>query len=113
MKTLIEIYLHTGQAHYRPRYKETAFLCSALGISGTTKVFVRETVNDNYDPMFTARMGIAVFGVTQRKDPGLSEANPFDPDFGDNFAEGIGNTEIQALADLKQDVDDLSKTLFL
>lgn len=113
MKTLIQIYLHAKPVHYRVKYKETTFLCSALGVSGTTKVFVRETVDDNNVPLFAARMGIALFGVTNRKDAALSEANPFDPDFNDNFAEGIGNTEAQALADLKKDVDDLSKMLFL
>jgi len=113
VKPLLPMYLHVGQVHYHEKYKETFFACTAVGMSGTTKVFVRETVDDAAAPLFTARMGIAIFGITNRKDPGLAAASPFDPDFRDNFVEGTGPTEAAALDAMKQDLDNLSRMLFL
>lgn len=105
-------YLHTGKVYYEGRYKEDSLPCRALGVSGTTKVFVRETEDDGGHPMFTARMGVAILGVTNRKDEGLAEANPFDRDFCDNFVEGVGLTVDDALLALKKDVQSLSDSLW-
>lgn len=79
----------------------TAFTCTSIGIAGTTKVFVKKTE----DGGFEARVGIAIFGSTNRKDDGLKDANPFDKDFNDNYASGKGPTEQEALDALKADME--------
>lgn len=89
--------------------KITAFVCSSLGISGTTQVFVREEPPG----AFEARVGVAIMGLTNRKDDGLKDASPFDPDFNDNFAKGLGKTQEEALEALKKDMKNLSESLWL
>lgn len=86
----------------------TAFLCTSIGVAGTTRVFVRK-VADHY----VARVGIAIMGSTNRKDEDLKDADPFDEHFNDNYAEGTGNTEAEAIEDLKRDIRETSETLWL
>lgn len=86
----------------------TAFSCSALGVAGTTQVFVRK-VGENY----VARVGIAILGQTNMKEGDLRGANPFDDSFYDNFAEGIGPTQEAAIDNLKKDIQKTSETLWL
>lgn len=96
--------------------KETAFICSHVGVAGTTKVFVRPMdmeMEGKTMTMFVARVGIAIMGQTNRKDPGLKDANPFDEDFRDNYAEGIGGTHEEALAALRKDIEKTAETLWL
>jgi hypothetical protein len=78
----------------------TAFHCTMIGISGTTKVFVKESPPGEFE----ARVGIAILGFTNRKDDGLKDANPFDEDFRDNYSVGKGKTQEAALEDLKRDM---------
>lgn len=87
----------------------TAFTCSALGVSGTTRVFVKEIGPMKYE----ARVGIAIMGITNRKDDGLALANPFDEDFRDNYAKGEGATKELAIEALRQDIKKTSEDLWL
>ena len=82
----------------------TAFHCSAIGISGTTRVFVNEIEPGK---KYEARVGIAIMGITNRKPEDLAAANPFDEDFHDNFAKGEGPTKELAIEALR---DDMKKT---
>jgi prophage antirepressor-like protein len=92
--------------------KETAFVCSHVGVAGTTRVFVRE-VGKAGQSWFVARVGIAILGYTNRKDAGLKNANPFDEDFRDNYAEGSGDTNDLALEALRKDIEKTAETLWL
>jgi hypothetical protein len=92
--------------------KETAFICSHVGVAGTTKVFVRPMESEG-KTVFVARVGVALMGTTNRKDPGLKDANPFDEDFHDNYAEGIGATHEEALAALRWDIQKTAEMLWL
>lgn len=86
----------------------TVFSCSAIGVAGTTKVFVRQ-VGDKH----VARVGIAILGSTNMKEAELASANPFDESFEDNFAEGVGDTQEAALQDLKRDMGDIAESIWL
>lgn len=86
----------------------TVFNCSMIGVSGTTKVFVRK-VGDH----FVARVGISILGSTNMKSEELALANPFDDSFEDNYAEGIGPTQEAAIEDMKKDMGDISESIWL
>lgn len=86
----------------------TAFSCSAIGVAGTTQVFVRK-VGDKY----VARVGIAILGQTNMKEAELANSNPFDDSFRDNYAEGIGKTLQEAIDNLKKDIKKTSESLWL
>lgn len=86
----------------------TAFMCSGLGIDGTTRVFVKEVTEG-----FEARVGVAIMGSTNRPTEDLRTANPFDEDFQDNYAVGKGSTRQEAIEALKRDIKEMSQTLFL
>ena len=72
--------------------------CAIIGVSGTTRVAVQRRP----DGKLAARVGIALLGTTQVPIEALRDANPFDDDFPDNYAEGVGATEAEALTDLKR-----------
>lgn len=86
----------------------TVFNCSQAGVAGTTKVFVRK-VGDK----FVARVGIVILGSTNMKEGELAVSNPFDPDFEDNYAEGIGVTQEAAIEDMKKDMGDIAESIWL
>lgn len=88
--------------------KFTAFNCAAIGVAGTTNAFVQQ-IGDQY----VARVGIAILGQTNMKEAELQNANPFDADFRDNFAEGIGKTLQEAVDNLKKDIKAISESLWL
>lgn len=86
----------------------TAFMCSGLGIDGTTRVFVKEVTEG-----FEARVGVAIMGSTNRPAEDLRLADPFDDNFRDNYAVGKGPTREEAIEALKGDIKGMSQTLFL
>lgn len=88
--------------------KITAFTCSAMGVAPTTKAYVRRT-----ETGFEARMGVSVMGTANMILERLERMTPFDPKFHDNWVSGGGATEGEALAKMKDDMEALSRTLFL
>ena len=85
------------------------FQCENIGVSGTTPVAVQ--MRD--DGLFEARVGIALLGYTNMTKEALELCNnPFDPNFHDNYAVGIGRTEGQAIEKLKQDMKETADSLW-
>lgn len=76
-------------------------------MSGTTKVFTRQ-----FGPLWIARVGVAFLGTGNRPAEYLRTANPFWPDFHDNFAEGFGLTEDKAIVDLWRDINEFAGMLW-
>lgn len=83
--------------------------CEHIGISGTTDVHVQKT-EDRYE----ARMGIALFGMTNMDAEGfeLCNSNPFHPKFHDNYVSGKGVTEEEAIENIKNDMKETHKGLW-
>lgn len=86
------------------------FECSHVGVAGTTPVHVKRMA----DGTFKARVGIAIMGSTNMDEAGFAacDHNPFHPEFYDNFAEGDGATEEEALAALKADMRQTADSLW-
>lgn len=76
------------------------------GVRGTTSIWVRKSPTGRTDWPFKyeARMGVAVLGSYHKS---LWTENPFDPNFRDNYAKGVGMTEEVALRKMKQEVEEL------
>lgn len=81
--------------------------CATIGVSGTTRVAVQRRP----DGQIEARVGIALLGTTQVPVESLKDMNPFDDDFPDNYAGGVGATEAEALAALKQNCREIADGL--
>lgn len=79
-----------------------------MGVTATTKAYVRPAAGG-----FEARMGVAVLGQANMKREQLERLTPFDAGFKDNYIEGSGPTEAEALEKMKEDMEALSKTLFI
>lgn len=86
----------------------TAFVCADVGVSGTTKVFVKETSPGEFE----ARVGIALLGITNMEAEKLKDANPFDEDFHDNYAHGVGKTQQEAIEEMKKDIGKIADSLW-
>lgn len=86
------------------------FQCSHIGVAGTTPVHVRRMA----DGTFKARCGIAIMGSTNMDEAEFEACgyNPFHPEFQDNWAEGDGATEEEALANLKTDMRQTADSLW-
>jgi len=82
---------------------------SARGVHTTTPLF------SQYDPetkLHHIRVGVEILGSVNfinLVDKGVS---PFDPNYHDNFCEGVGQTLEMAMEKLKSDFEKLSKSLF-
>lgn len=81
----------------------TVFECGALGVHAAGPVHVRR-----FGPLFIARAVIAVLGTTNMPDEYIQKTSPFTARFMDNYAQGFGLTEEQALQDLKRDMKEFS-----
>jgi hypothetical protein len=86
----------------------TFFQCDHIGVAGTTPVVVRRHGDGTYE----ARVGIALMGLTNMPLNELANANPFDDDFYDNYANGHAATERAAIEALKRDMKSLADTLW-
>ena len=86
------------------------FQCSHIGVAGTTPVHVKR-LNDG---TFKARCGIAIMGSTNMDEAEFEACghNPFHDEFHDNYAEGCGATEDEALAALKADMHQTADSLW-
>lgn len=84
--------------------------CSHIGVAGTTPVHVKRMA----DGTFKARVGIAIIGTTNMDEAGFAacDYNPFHAEFYDNFAEGDGATEEEALVALKADMNKTADSLW-
>ena len=84
--------------------------CSHIGVAGTTPVHVKRMD----DGTFKARCGIAIMGATNMDEAGFEACghNPFHPEFYDNWAEGDGATEEEAIAALKADMRQTADSLW-
>lgn len=85
----------------------TIFSCDHIGVAGTTKVFINKTESG-----YEARVGVGIMGMTNIPLDELADMNPFNDDFHDNFARGVGTTEEEALAALKQDMHSLCESVW-
>lgn len=85
------------------------YICKDLGVSGLTPVHIREE-----NGMFEARMGVDLLGYHMMSDEQLEayQYNPFDKDFFDNFVTGFGNTEEEAIEEMRANMTRMSESLF-
>ena len=85
------------------------YQCSNIGVSGTTPVHVKRLGGT-----FTARCGISIMGAMNMNAAEFEACgyNPFSDDFRDNYAEGVGATEQEALAALKADMKHTATSLW-
>lgn len=84
----------------------TSFTCDAVGVSGTTAVFVKQ-IGENFE----ARVGLAFIGTSNMSDEELKNANPFDASFKDNYACGRGKTSGEAIGNLREEVRLVSRMI--
>jgi len=84
--------------------------CSHIGVAGTTPVHVKRM----HDGTFKARCGIAILGSTNMDETEFEACNhnPFHPEFYDNWAEGSGATEEEAIAALKADMQQTADSIW-
>jgi hypothetical protein len=84
--------------------------CSHIGVAGTTAVHVKRSE----DGSFVARCGVAIMGSTNMDEEGFKACNynPFHGKFQDNYAEGMGKTEAEALDALKADMHQMADSLW-
>lgn len=80
----------------------TTFHCHEMGVAGTTKVVMRKIGEG-----FEVRVGVAILGHANLSDEELAVANPFDESFHDNYAEGKGKTQEEAVESLKKNIKEL------
>lgn len=87
------------------------FQCETMGISGTTPVHVKQ----NDQGAFVARVGIALLGSTQMDQAGFEACghNPFHPEFYDNWVEGFGASEAEAINNLKTNMKATAECLWI
>ena len=88
----------------------SAFTCSNIGLSGTTAVLVKKHKNG----CFEARMGIALLGSANMTEDQMKEArfNPFNESWFDNYVSGKGETEEDAIEALKEDMKEMTDSLW-
>lgn len=86
------------------------YKCSHVGVAGTTDVHVRLTI----DGKFIARCGIAIMGSTNMDEEGFKACNydPFHDKFHDNYAQGMGETQAEAIEALKSDMHQTADSIW-
>lgn len=85
------------------------FICTNIGLSGTTPVTIKQTASQ-----FEARMGIAIMGSCNMDEDGFRAAqyNPFHELFHDNYVSGIGATQEEAIEAMKKDLNEMTEGLW-
>ena len=81
------------------------------GLAGTTPCMIRKTEDGKVE----ARMGFALFGSTNMTDEQFKacDHNPFHENFRDNFVSGIGETQEEAEALMKKDLDSIYESMWI
>lgn len=89
---------------------KTIYVCSNIGVSGTTPCFVKQTDDGKYE----VRMGFSLMGSTNMTDDEFTACghNPFHPNFRDNYVSGVGWTEDSAVEKMKEDLNNISGALW-
>lgn len=105
-------------------YRLDDITAHALGVHGTTPLFVRratfkerlvgKTHGDKIGHEFTVRMGFAIMGHTNMTDEMLEacDNNPFHEEFYDNYTQGSGNTVEDAYLAMLLNIQQISLSLF-
>lgn len=80
------------------------------GMQGTTPV----TLKTHPDGRIEARMGFSLFGATNMDEDGYRAAqyNPFHPEFHDNYVDGFGLTDEDAIAAMKKKFNEIYESLW-
>ena len=78
--------------------------CKSIGVSATTEIWVIER-----DGKFHARTGVAIFGSDNG--PQITP-NPHNKDFHDNYCEGVGDTQDEAIKEMYKAMENISRTLW-
>lgn len=88
----------------------TRIACSEIGLSGTTDCHVQKQDDGRYE----ARIGFAVFGQTNMSVSEFEQVdyNPFHARFYDNYSSGFGNTQDEAIANLKVEMGQTAESLW-
>jgi hypothetical protein len=88
---------------------DIAIRCENIGVSGTTDCFIKKTSDNEYE----ARIGIAIMGTTNMDKEmfKIAENNPFNSNFLDNYAVGIGATKEEAIENMKKSIKDIADSL--
>jgi len=84
---------------------------SHMGISLTTDVHTKFHSDTN---MYEAKCGVAFLGSPMMTEKQLKAIhhNPFHDKFQDNFAGGFGSTQDEAISNLKDDLTEMSESLW-
>lgn len=87
-----------------------AFIDCNIGVSCTTEAHVMRCP----DGKFEARVGFSVFGAGDMNEAEFAACghSPFHPNFHDNFARAIGDTEADALKALAADLKRIGESLW-
>ena len=90
--------------------KVAVFVCEHIGMSGITKVHKRVLEDGTVE----LRMGFALMGSSNMSERELDfiDHNPFHPGFYDNFVEGRGKSEAEALVVLKDRMKRITDSLW-
>lgn len=91
----------------------SCFICHSPGLAGTTPLTIQRTAGLGWE-RFEARMGVAIFGYSNLDDEGFERAqyNPFHEEFHDNFVQGDGRTQDEAIEALQEDHRQMHEGLF-
>jgi hypothetical protein len=79
--------------------------CGSIGVSATTDIVIRKVGNK-----YIARCGIAIMGSVNFKE--MIDCNPFDLHYHDNYAQGIGKSEIEAIDKMKLEMRRMAEGLW-
>lgn len=85
----------------------TLIHCDHVGVAGTTDVAVKFDGQE-----YEARVGIAILGSTQLSDEELERLTPFDDEFYDNYASGVGATQDEAVEAMRQDMRSIADSIW-
>lgn len=87
-----------------------AIVTSNIGVSGA-KTYSKKLPDGNVE----VRMAISFFGNFNMSEQELEriDYNPFHPDFNDNYAKGVGETEEEALKEMQKDISDIADSLWI
>lgn len=81
----------------------------STAIKGITNLVIQKQLINN-EWLYVARIGIAILGSVNFEQ--CINANPFDPDYHDNYIEGKGLTKEEAINNILSEQENLSKGLF-
>jgi len=81
---------------------------SNIGVSGAKIHWMRSKDGE----LHWCRMAIAIMGSFNNSDEYIEKTSPFDPQFNDNYVQGKGKTQEEALENMKKDMEGISNSLF-